>query len=62
MGDTAYPNLPYLLVPFKDKGHLTAAQKKYNTVHSAIRVKVENAFGLLKGRFTRHINQTSIDS
>lgn len=53
LGDSGYPNLPWLLTPFRDNGHLSEAQKTYNTVHSSIRSKVERAFGLLKGRFTR---------
>lgn len=53
LGDCAYPNLPWLLVPFRDNGHLTKAQKIYNTTLSSIRTTVERAFGLLKGRFKR---------
>ena len=53
LGDSAYPNLPWLLTPFRDNGALTPAQKKFNTTHSSIRSSIERAFGLLKGRFTR---------
>lgn len=28
LGDSAYPNLPFLLTPFRDTGHLTRMQKK----------------------------------
>lgn len=53
LGDTAYPNLPWLITPFKDNGHLTEHQKLFNYKISATRVVIENAFGLLKGRFRR---------
>ena len=63
LGDSAYPNLPYLLSPFRDNGHLTDTQKNFNRVHSSMRVTVERAFGLLKGRFVRlqNINQKNIE-
>lgn len=59
LGDSAYPNLPFVLTPFRDNGHLMQTQKFYNQVHASIRVTVERAFGLLKGRFVRlqYINQ-----
>lgn len=53
LGDSAYPNIPWLLTPFQDNGHLTATQRKYNVTHSSIRSAIERAFGILKGRFTR---------
>lgn len=53
LGDPAYPNLPWLLTPFCDNGHLSSIQRLYNKVHSSIRSTVERAFGLLKGRFPR---------
>lgn len=59
LGDSAYPNLPFVLTPFRDNGHLTRDQKKYNQVHSSIRVTVERAFGLLKGRFVWLQNMTA---
>lgn len=60
LGDSAYPNLPWLLTPFRDTGNLSDIQKKYNTTHASIRNTVERGFGLLKGRFTRlqYVNQT----
>lgn len=62
LGDSAYPNLPWLLTPFKDNGHLTVTQTTYNKTHSSIRCTVERAFGLLKGRFVRlqNIDQRNI--
>lgn len=51
LGDSAYPCLNWLIPPFKDNGHLTQNQKRFNYKHSSSRVQIENAFGLLKGRF-----------
>lgn len=53
LGDSAYPLLPNLMVPFKDNGHLTARQHHYNTVLSSCRSKIEQAFGRLKGKWRR---------
>lgn len=50
IGDAAYELHEHLLVPFKDNGHLTAAQKQYNFRLSSARVVVERCFALLKGR------------
>ena len=64
LGDSAYPNLAWLLTPFRNNGHLTNVQVRYNYTHSSIRSTVERAFGLLKGRFTRltYINQNETES
>jgi len=51
VGDSAYPCLEYLMVPYRDNGHLTRAQRHYNNRLSSCRVIVENAFGVLKQRF-----------
>lgn len=63
LGDSAYPNMSWLLTPFRDTGRLTNVQLHYNYTHSSIRITVERAFGLLKGRFTRlqHINQNEME-
>lgn len=53
VGDSAYPSLNWLVPPFKDNGYLTEEQVQFNYMHSATRICVENAFGLLKGRFRR---------
>ncbi|XP_063216955.1 putative nuclease HARBI1 [Bacillus rossius redtenbacheri] len=55
LGDAAYPLREWLLTPYRDYGHLTEAQKTYNKTHSACRVHVENAFGILKQRFRQLI-------
>jgi hypothetical protein len=53
LGDSAYPLLPQLMVPYRDNSHLTATQIKYNSVHSETRSVVERAFARLKGKFRR---------
>ncbi|KAJ8968799.1 hypothetical protein NQ314_002108 [Rhamnusium bicolor] len=53
LGDSAYPNLSWLVTPFKDNPRITQNQKIFINRISATRVIVENAFGLLKGRFRR---------
>lgn len=55
LGDAAYPLRKYLLTPYRDYGNLTAAQQNYNHKLSKTRVKIENAFGLLKQRFRQLI-------
>lgn len=53
LGDSAYPLTPYLMVSFRDNGHITEDQGNYNTRHSSARMAIERAFGLLKGKFRR---------
>ena len=53
LGDSAYPLEPFVMTPYKDNGHLTADEKKYNAVHSSSRSCVERCIGLLKGKFRR---------
>jgi len=53
LGDSAFPLLPNLLVPYRDNGHLTPAQITFNTIHSSARSIIERAFGRLKGKFRR---------
>ena len=43
----------WLITPYRDNGHLTAQQRRFNTVLSSLRQKVECAIGLLKGRWRR---------
>lgn len=51
VGDAAYELHQHLLVgPFKDNGHLTAAQKNYNFRLSSVRVVIERCFAQLKGQ------------
>lgn len=53
LGDSAYPNLNWLITPFRDNGTLTEVKRRFNYLHSSNRVIVENAIGLLKNRFRR---------
>ena len=53
LGDSAYPLQENLMVPYRDNGHLSEKQKKFNYIHSASRCCVERAFGLLKCKFRR---------
>lgn len=53
LGDSAYPNLPWLVTPFRDNGALTEEQREFNYRHSATRIKVENGFGDWKMVFRR---------
>lgn len=43
----------WLLTPFKNNGHLTAVQIRYNEKHSGTRQVIERVLGLLKGRWRR---------
>ncbi|XP_025077922.1 putative nuclease HARBI1 [Pomacea canaliculata] len=47
LGDSAYQLTNTVLVPFRDNGHLTDSEKKYNRAHSSTRVEIERAIGLL---------------
>jgi hypothetical protein len=51
LGDAAYPLKKYLITPYRDYGNLTENKRNFNCKLSVCRVKIENAFGLLKGRF-----------
>lgn len=51
LGDGAYPLRQWLITPYRNIGHFTESQKHYNKKFSATRVKIENTFWLLKGRF-----------
>ncbi|XP_071569939.1 putative nuclease HARBI1 [Temnothorax nylanderi] len=49
IGDAAYPISVNLLTPYN--GHLTPVQANFNHNFCRARVRIENTFGLLKGRF-----------
>lgn len=53
VGDLAYKLHTNLMVGFKNNGHLTLRQKNFNLILNKIRVKIENSFAYLKGRFRR---------
>lgn len=58
LGDSAYPAKNWLITPFRNNGHLTNQQRRFNFIHSSTRMVVENAFGLLKIRFRRLLHFT----
>ena len=43
----------YIIKPFRNNGHLTRTQRRYNFHLSSARAAIERAFELLKGRFRR---------
>ncbi|KAK8771866.1 hypothetical protein V5799_024894 [Amblyomma americanum] len=51
LGDAAYPIREYMITPFRNYGTMTRAMISFNYRHAATRVKIENAFGMLKKRF-----------
>jgi len=53
LGDGAYLLKRWLMTPYRDTGHLTRSQIRYNQCLSSKRQVIERAFGLLKGRFRR---------
>ncbi|XP_066930530.1 putative nuclease HARBI1 [Clytia hemisphaerica] len=53
LGDSAYKLETYMMVPYKDTGNMNRTKNRYNYKHSATRMVIERAFGLLKGRFCR---------
>jgi DDE superfamily endonuclease len=53
VGDKAYPSLMTCVVPYKQNGRLTQAQKSFNYYHSKTRQVIERSFALLFGRFRR---------
>ena len=62
IGDTGFPLSRHLMTPYKNNGHLSNAQKTYNTNLSKARQVIERAFGLLKCRFRRlrHLQMNTI--
>jgi len=53
VGDSAFMLHTHVMVPYKDNGALTVSQMNFNKRLSQSRRVIENAFGLLKGRFRR---------
>lgn len=53
LGDSAFPLLENLIVPYKATHLLSEKQKMFNRRLSSTRVVIEQAFGLLLGRFRR---------
>ena len=51
LGDGAYAIRPWLLIPYRETVNFNCSQKNYNKKFCATRVKIENTFGIFKGRF-----------
>jgi hypothetical protein len=53
IGDKAYPVLDWCIPPYIDRGNLTPAQRRFNTVHARHRATIERCWALLFGRYRR---------
>lgn len=53
IGDLEYKLSKHLIIGFKNDGHLTRDQIKFNKLIIQNRIIIENTFGLLKGRWRR---------
>ena len=53
IADSACPLKGWLITPFRDNGHLSAQQRRFNRVHALARQIVERCIGHLEGRFRR---------
>jgi hypothetical protein len=53
IGDVAYPLQSRLMTPYKDNGHLSPNQIKYNKRLSMVRSTIERSFSRVKGKFRR---------
>ncbi|KYN03435.1 hypothetical protein ALC62_05719 [Cyphomyrmex costatus] len=51
LGDAAYTIQRHVIVPYKDNGHLTASEIHFNKKLSSVRMLIERAIALLKGRW-----------
>ncbi|KAK6472734.1 putative nuclease HARBI1, partial [Huso huso] len=62
LDDAAYPLDAAMITPFRDNGHLSETQRRFNTSHSSTHVHIEKAFGLLKCKLRRlhHLDMTLV--
>ncbi|XP_017477354.1 PREDICTED: putative nuclease HARBI1 isoform X1 [Rhagoletis zephyria] len=51
LADSAYPLSKYIMVPYRDNGHLSREEKQFNYYLSSTRVFIEQAFGILRQKF-----------
>ncbi|KAG2201841.1 hypothetical protein INT47_004398 [Mucor saturninus] len=64
LGDSAYPLLPNLIVPFHGRNESTAEEKIFNEIFSSSHMKIEHAFGGLTSRWRflwKHLYMLSVD-
>jgi hypothetical protein len=62
LGDSAYGPIPMgLMVPFQNS-ELTDEELQFNKLHTSSRIIIENAFGLLKGRFRVLLKQVELET
>ncbi|XP_024121281.1 protein ANTAGONIST OF LIKE HETEROCHROMATIN PROTEIN 1 [Oryzias melastigma] len=61
LGDSAYPQMNWILKPFPENGRLTAEQQTFNEKTSSARVVVGRAFGRLKGRWQCLLKRNDCD-
>ena len=60
-GVSAYPLLSWLMVPFQNTD-LSNEEQLFNKFYSSSRIIIENAFGLLKGRFRLLLKQVELET
>ncbi|KAK6168710.1 hypothetical protein SNE40_019898 [Patella caerulea] len=53
IGDGGYPCKSWLIIPYRNDGNLTQAQRRFNYLLSSNRSIIERSFGRVKGRFRR---------
>lgn len=51
LADKGYSSLPITVLPFKSNNVTTQGHRTFNSRHKSGRTKIENAFGLLKGKW-----------
>ncbi|XP_036345848.1 protein ALP1-like [Rhagoletis pomonella] len=61
LADSPYPLTKYLMVPYRDNGHLSTEEKRFNYYLSSTRVLIEQAFGVLRQKF-RILNHSDVSS
>lgn len=61
LANSAYPITKYLLVPYRDNGHLSTEEKRFNYYLSSTRVLIEQSFGVLRQKF-RILNQIDVST
>lgn len=61
LGDGGYPLLPWLMVPHRQHGALSVADRMFNRKLSRGRSVVENAFGIMKLTFRELEGKTDLD-